>query len=152
MTTVITLTSFPLSWLVLLCGCKTSLPVFKFHTSQIAMAISTGMKLKLQESNLYIKWMYFNSWLSKRSFQELSCSLYSYIIQFISQTESIWTLLILFVKFETDVLLTSIQIYTKIPKYQVAACKQRLWRCVSGFANTFNFSSKRDRRKIDGLV
>lgn len=55
-----------------------------------------------------------------------------------------WTWLkikILFVKFETDVLLTSIQIYTKIPKYQVAACKvaackQLLWGYFSGFANT----------------
>lgn len=43
---------------------------------------------------------------------------------------------ILYVKFETDVLLTSIQIYTKIPKYQVAACKQLLWGYFSGFANT----------------
>lgn len=94
---------------------------------------------------LYIRWMYFNSWLSKRSFQDLSCSLHSCMIQFVSQTESIWTLWntkVLFVKFETEVLLTYIQIYTKIPRYQVAACRHLLWRHYSGFANTFNFSSK----------
>lgn len=80
---------------------------------------------------LYIRWMYFNSWISKRSFQDLSCALHSCMIQFVSQTERIWTLWntkVLFVKFETEVLLTYIQIYTKIPKYQVAACRHLLWR------------------------
>lgn len=55
MTTVISLTSFLLSQLALLRGCKTSLLVFKFHTSQIAKAISTGMKFTLQDSLISIQ-------------------------------------------------------------------------------------------------
>lgn len=124
----VTLTSFPLSWLALL-WMKDSLTVSKFHTSQITIGINTGMKLKLQDSLFCIQWIYFKSWLSKRSFQDLSCSLYSCTTQFVSQTESTWTLWttrVLFVNFVTEVLLTYIQIHIKIPKYQAAACRHIL--------------------------
>lgn len=143
MTTGISLTSFPLAWLALPCGCETSLLVFQFHPSQTAVAISTGMKLTLQDSLIST----YNGCIL--TFQEGTPRAFIFPLQFHDIVYRPNWKHVDFVE-NNDPLrkiwnwrFTSIQIYTMIPKYQVAACKQLLWRYFSGFANTFNFSSKR---------